>query len=416
MTQKTIKSTPGFRRATRAGVLATGFLMLSGVAHADDYSPFGITNALNNTDIPGGVHLQFIGSETGSWESNPLLLVGNNTKSLWGSVTTPELSFTDKTPTSQLNADVQLQENLFNQSTFDSTDLHGKFGAGEQMERWGAKAQIATDYDTTRTSELLPTGTGGSISNTPSRHLGLSFAPEVDYNPTQVDKIAMQGSLAVSQYDKNIFQNYATASFTPSITHNFDPLNAGIFQMTAQRFQSTSGPPVYVDTVGPSIGWLGTLRPDLSAKALVGIQTIRQYGSGAAQEPWTLQYTFSGDLTYKTQQDQMDFAFSRNDYPFGNGTETLLTTVGVTEIHNINSSFAVNVGASYETGSYQTKTAGNLDDLISANTGLTYHATERLDIAATYQYRRETLINTNGNATDNTATLGLVWRPRPWNL
>src|ERR1700742_4177117 len=136
MTNKTSSSTPGFRRTTRAGVLAAGLLMLTGVAaHADDYSPFGlmnpygINNKLDPTDVPGGVNLQFVGSETGSWESNPLMLINNTNKSLYGSITTPELTFTDKTPTSLLNADVQLVENIFNQSNFDSTDLHGKFGA-----------------------------------------------------------------------------------------------------------------------------------------------------------------------------------------------------------------------------------------------------------------------------------------------
>jgi len=416
MIMTTKNFTPEVRRAARAGVLAAGLLFFSGIsAYADDYSPYGISNNLNPVDAPGGFNLQFIGSETGSWETNPLMLINNSQKSLYGSVTTPELLFTDKTPTSQLNADMLLNENIFNQSSFDSTDAHGKFGANTQLQRWGAGANVAVDYDTTRTSELFPVGLGGALQSTAVRHLGLSIAPNISYNPTAVDKVAILGTLADSQYEKT-FGNYATASLTPTYTHNFDPLNAGVFSITAQRYQSTSGPPVYVDTVGPSVGWLGTLSERLTAKATVGLQTTRQYGSGAVQVPWSLQYVFSGGLTYKGQQDKVDFETSRNDYPFGNGTDSLFTSFSITEQHNINASFAVNVGASYQTADYQSTANGSLDYLLTGTGGLTYHATERLDIAATYQYRRETLINTAGDAHDHLVTLGLVYRPQLWNL
>jgi hypothetical protein len=132
--------------------------------------------------------------------------------------------------------------------------------------------------------------------------------------------------------------------------------------------------------------------------------------------PWQLQYVFSGDLNYKGQQDIADLITSRTEYPFGNGTESLLTTFQAKETHNINESFSVNVGLSYQYANYQSSATGSLDDLVSASGGLTYHATERLDVAATYQYRRETLKNIGGDATDNMVTLGLVYRPRSWSL
>src|SRR6185312_16004227 len=97
--------------------------------------------------------------------------------------TSPELILNSKTPTSQLGVDTLLNENLFNQSSFDSTDIHQKINLSHSVERWSAGFNQATDYDTTRTSELFPSGLNGTISNKAVRHLGLSFAPQVAFSP-----------------------------------------------------------------------------------------------------------------------------------------------------------------------------------------------------------------------------------------
>ena len=174
------------------------------------YQPYR-PNGTGPTQPPGGMTLQALGTETGSYDSNPLLLV-HGAKPLWGSVTTPELIFNSKTPTAQLNVDTLVKENLFNDSSFDSTDAHQKIGLNEQMERWGAGFTEQTDYDTTRTSELFPLGLGAVSANKAVRHLGLDFAPNVSYAPNTTNKFSLGGSLVDSQYDNPIFANYVTAS------------------------------------------------------------------------------------------------------------------------------------------------------------------------------------------------------------
>jgi len=399
-------SAPVIRRLSPAVLLAAGMFLFSfETVFADDTA----------SQIPGGVTLQAVGSETGSWESNPLMQFGK-TKSLYGSITTPELIVNDKTPTSLLSVDALLNENIFNQSSFDSTDFHDKLGFNTQTQRWGAGFQEQTDYDTTRTSELFPTGLNGVIFNKAVRHFGISGAPQVSFSPNATNKFALAGSAAFVTYDNPVFANYDLFSVTPSYTHNFDPLNAGVFSLQAQRYQTTNGPPVFDDSIGPSIGWIGTLTPRLSAKATVGFQESRQFGSGAVQASWSPQYTFATDIGFKGQQDTTHFLASRNNYPFGNGTESLLTSFSLTEIHDLNQRFALNAGATYQSATYQSTAVGNLDYQVIGNGGLTYHATDRLDVAATYQYRRETLVGTPGNAQDNMVTFGLIYRPRPWNL
>jgi hypothetical protein len=366
-------------------------------------------------DIPGGPSVQFIGSETGDYESNPLMLNGGG-RMIYGSVTTPEIVFNGKTPTELLNVDALVNENVFNLSNFDSTDVHGKVNYTDKSEQWLFTLKQNTDYDTTRTSELFPTAFNGSLSTVPVRHLGLSLAPEVDYNATAIDKISLAGSIQDSQFENPIFVNYGQAVITPGYTHEFDPLNSGTFNVQFQRYETTSGPQVYSDSVAPQIGWISKLTPRLTGQVSAGIQASRQYGSGAIQVPWQLNYVFAADLGFKGQQDNTHFNAARNDYPFGNGTDSLLTTYSITETHDINPLFSVNVGASYQTATYQSTATGDLDYLLTGSGGLTYHATERLDIAATYQYRRETLISTPGNATDNMATLGVVYHPLAWHL
>ena len=115
-------------------------------------------------------------------------------KPLWGSITSPELTFNGKTPTSLLSVDALVNENLYNQESFDSTDLHSKVNFNEQMQQWGFQLLQTTDYDTTRTSELFPTALRGSamgfaynsgrvvsaaapyLIGSISEHAGLSYA------------------------------------------------------------------------------------------------------------------------------------------------------------------------------------------------------------------------------------------------
>lgn len=410
MQQRPVFSAPATGRWIALALLsATVFAFSNATAFADDL----LTAA--NPQIPGGPSLQFTGAETGSFDSNPLMLL-HGAQPLWGSITTPELTFNGKTPTSLLSLDALVNENIFNHSNFNSTDLHSKANFTEQMQRWGFQVQQNTDYDTTRTSELFPTALNGQIQNVPVRHLGLALAPQVSYNPTTIDKITLAGSIQDSQYDNPIFANYGQASLTPTYMHNFDPLNAGTISVQAQRYQSTSGPQVFDDSVGPQIGWIGKLTPRFTVQVSGGVQASRQFGSGAVQKPWSLQYIYASDIAFNGIQDTVHFLANRTDYPFGNGTESLLTTFSLTESHAINQRFSMNGGASYQSADYLSSNPGGLQYLLSGNGGLTYHATERLDIAATYQYRREKLISTPGNAQDNTVTLGLTWRPQAWGL
>src|ERR1700722_2828278 len=126
------------RRTATIGFMAASMLML-----------FGLTPARASDAT-----IQAVLGETGSWDSNPLMQI-NGARSLYGSTTSPELIFSDNTPTIKFSADTLVNENLFNLSSFDSTDVHENVNFMDQgSPRWSYGGQAKLDYDTTRTSEV----------------------------------------------------------------------------------------------------------------------------------------------------------------------------------------------------------------------------------------------------------------------
>lgn len=401
------------KRLTCACVLAaSGLLLFSGSSRADDTTIAPVATTPSVPLVESGLTAQAIGSETGSVESNPLMLI-QKSKSLIGSTTSPELILNDSTPLTQFSADTLINENLFNETNFNSTDVHSNINLATQNQRWTTAIQAKTDYDTTRTSEL---STYGNISTTPVRHTGFSLTPQASFSPTEIDKFSLLTNLLVTQYGSSIYSNYEQASVTPTYSHNFDPRNAGTFGLQAQEYKTTNGTANKVDSLGPSVGWVATLTPRLTAKATVGAQESRQYQEGVPSKGWSLDYIYSVDIGFKGEQDTTDLIANRSEYPFGNGTESLLTSFSLTEIHLLNPRLSINFGAGYQSGTYQVDTSGSLQSYWNGSGGLTYHVTQHLDATTAYQYRYETLTNTSGNAQDHIFTLGIVYHPQAWAL
>lgn len=358
-----------------------------------------------------GWSLQAIATETGSYETNPLRLT-HNVKPLYGSTTSPELQIRNETPIQQFLAGARIDINRFDQSTFDSEDLHGSLDFSRQMQRWSAGVSAHADYDTSRTSEI----SNFNLITKPVQHTGLQATPNLAFKITPVDKLALTGSVTSSHYDNRVFQDYITYAVSPSYIRDLDPNNAVLFRIDMQKYQTTRGAAVNVETVGSSIGWYGLLTPRLSGKANLGVQRYRQYGAGTVSRPWTWQYVFSGDLIFNGTKDTADLNFSRSQYPFSNGRQALLTSISLKDDHTLNDNFSVNLGGLYQSATYQSSATGSLDTLMGANGGLTYHATEHVDVGASYQYRRETLLGNTGKVEDHTMLINLTYRPKAWNL
>lgn len=347
------------------------------------------------------------GSEVLSWDSNPLMLA-KGAKSLFGSTTSPELIINRDTPLFSFSADTLINENIYDQSAFDSTDFHENIKLGKHIEQWAANVQGKADYDTARTSELTTYGL-----NIPKvRHKGFSVTPDISFNPTSVDKITVTANFARSIYDSSAFVDYEVYSLSPSYEHNFNPIHTGVFTVTGQRYQATSGDRIKVDSVGPTAGWITRLTPRFTIRVDAGVQKSTQNttltSSGYSQ--WN--YIFDTDLSFKGEQDVTHLVASRAQYPFGNGTETLLTSVLLTESHALNKRISLNGAANYQFAK-QPRQAGviSLDKEYGGNAGITYHMLEHWDIGTNYQYKRESLTGVSGNINDHVVLLSLTYHP-----
>lgn len=342
------------------------------------------------------------------WQTNPLLLSTGH-KTLYGSVTTPQLMVVDNTPTIKFDAKLSLNENIFNISGFDSTDLHSKIDFDKKLERWEAGFTEQSDYDTTRTSEITTfnNNTLGSI-----RHLGNSVSPMIAFTPTATDKLSLIGNFTKSQYYSAGFSDYHIYGVTPQYEYSYNQLNKISLSVQMQRYETDSGPDATVDSIGPMLGWTAILTPNWTAKVAAGAQTYRQQSSATttANQDWKWQGIFTADLSHKSEQDTLDLSAVRALQPYANGTEYFLNTLSLSDAHDINKLFSTTVNASYQFADSNHQ-GNNLKALISAGAGLAYHATPNFDVTASYAFRDQELTNIPGNQNDHLVTVGLVFRP-----
>ncbi len=360
---------------------------------------------------PGGKAFQASLKETVSYSTNPLL-VTSGASSLWGSTTSPGLAYTSATPIAQLRLGTRVDQNLFNQSAFNTTDLHGNGYLSRRSERWEMSLQGNADYDSTRTSEL----TTYSLRPIVARHLGVSGTPTLSFSPSQTSKFSVTGTVSTSTYDSRNFTNYLTYSVTPSYSRQFDPLNIGIVQVQARRYKATRGSGTKVDSISPTVGWQRTFSERLSGNLNVGGQISRQFNYGTPVNDWKPQYVFSGGLTFKGQQDNINISASRSQSSYGNGADALQTSVSVSDTHQINPNISLIGGVSYLMAEYQRASSGDLEALADGHGGIVYHLTPTVDVTADYRYRYETLTNLTKTAQDSTFMIGFVYRPGAWSL
>jgi hypothetical protein len=355
-----------------------------------------------------GLMAQVTGTETFTYDTNPLLIV-SGAKPLAGSTTAPELLLSDSSDAGKLSLDTTIDGNAFDRPQFDSVDGHEVIAGAYQTAQWAYAAKGTADYDTTRTSEITTFG----IDLPRVRHTGFGIAPSVSYSPTLIDRLTLEGSAASARYDNAAFIGYDFYTVKPSYQHNFDPLNAGIFSLQAERYQSTTGLRQTTDSVGPSLGWLATLTPRLSLLVTSGFEETAQSGEASTLNGRSggLDYVFSGAMKFAGLQDLAQVMVSRQQSPFSNGTEALLTSLSVAETHALNTRVSVVANAAYENAAYAQAAGVNLAAQLSLGGGVVYHASEHLDVSADYQYKNEKLTNIGGAILDNTVIFSLIFHP-----
>lgn len=356
--------------------------------------------------IPGGLTTEMRASETFSYDSNPTR-VAEGAEALFGSTTSPQLIVRYKTPRTEFEADSRVDVNFFDRSVYNSTDFHETLQIRRRNERWLAALRGTMDYDTTRTSELSNYGL-----NLPKvRRTRLGVAPQLAFRPNERDAWLLNASVMDSSYDQRAYTDYHVYAASPAYEHKFNAYNKGTLSLNAQRYETQSGVALTSDSVGPSLGWTSQLTEQFTVRLAAGVERTLKRGDAIHGEETDWDYVYSGGFSYKGNRDTLETTATRAQEPFGNGTETLLTSLSVSERHSINPNLALTARALYQSADYSAPTTVNFDHGLTLGAGASYTLAENADLDASYQFRQEHLTRIHSPVEQHVVMLGVTIHP-----
>lgn len=338
------------------------------------------------------------------YDSNPLRL-DTDAEGIFGSTTAPSLTLSSTSPRHAFRSHTRVAANYFDDSVYNSIDASQDISYLRRNERWQAGAKVGFAYDTVRTSE---------ISNFAVRAADIqserwNFVPELAYRPSTRERLAVTGEYSTTRYDSSAFTNYELYSLNPSYERTLSPIYTGILGLHAQRYEADTQTTSRSDSFGPTLGLKATLTPRLTSELRAGALATDKRNDTTDQQ--LLNYVFRGSLKYKTSQDTAEFLARRAREPFGNGTETLLTTFGATLRHQLAPLLALKAEGKYHIADYEDEPGVNLDHSETIGGGLAYTLDERTELAADYRFRTETLTTIHDPVDQHLVMLSITYRP-----
>ncbi len=356
-------------------------------------------------NAPGGFSSEVRGSQAFSYDSNPLR-TASNAESIFGSTTSPQLILRKKTPLSVVESNTRVDANIFNRSKYNSVDGNEELYLNTENEHWQASVRGVAERDTTRTSEL----TNYALNLPRVYRTRLAASPRVAYRSSTFDTWSLNGSASDVTYDNRVYKDYAVYSISPSYEHRFDDKNTGFVSVTGQRYETTRDSSQRSDSVGPNIGFSSVITPRLKTRLSAGAQHTEKSGTNVGDSSvWN--YVFSGNATYTGDRDTVDLIATRAREPFGNGTDTLLTTVSLKEKHAINPKLSAKVNGTYQNADYESAPGVNLDSGWNAGAGLSYKLSDNVSLDTDYRYRNEKLTTINHRIDQHVVMLSINYQP-----
>lgn len=361
--------------------------------------------AVDLSDIDSKHHIKVRGKEVFAYDTNPLRSTNSSDK-LIGSETTLGFTLGDITPTHKLYLDSTLNYNRYDDSDFNTTNVHEALGLYKMNQRWMAGVEGRFDYDTTRTSEI--TSFGVTIPKVRSTTFALS--PQVSFQQNSLDKWSLNSNLAKVKYDNAAFADYLAASVNPAYAHNFDPNNAGIIMLNLQHYDADNIDNSRTTSIGPSLGWTSVINDRLSTKVTAGAERTTK-SSDLSNDTSRINYVFSAGANFKSEQDMASLTATRSQQQFANGSSALLTSIDATEEHTINDRLKLNAAANYSFTNYHDVASVNLDRQYKVSGGATYNILNNLDLTSKYAYINQKLTNTSDPVKEQILLIGVEYHP-----
>lgn len=341
-------------------------------------------------------------------DTNPLMQ-RHDAQAVNGSVTSPELRLSEDSATDHLGLNVRLDRSFYDVKGFSSTDLHTRATATTKGEVWEAGLRASLDYDTTRTSEQDASG----LNIAGIRHTGFSVSPWVKLALTETDSLTVDPSLMRSFYeDKRRYTNYSVYSANPTYEHQFDSRNSGQVILQTSRFQ-TEGTGTVIDNIGPALGWRSALSERLTASVTAGIRrtmpTFDPSSRTVAKDAWNYGYSLS--LTYRGEQDVIDFTAARAPNPFATGTQAETTSLSLAETHTLTPTLSYGVTFTHQRSKSSFGGVASDSTSLGLQNRLTYHATETVDLGIEHRIRERMAEPGEGRALGNVVLARIIFTP-----
>jgi opacity protein-like surface antigen len=341
-------------------------------------------------------------------DSNPLLQKKGE-KTLIGWTSTPQILLTGRTPDLSLDFNTRIDDGRFNQSGFNSTDLHNYGSLTYQGEKYYLKLVGSFDYDTTRTSELVSSGT--NVAGI--RHTGFSLLPEFGYQLSPVEQIVVSGSYSASFYaDTTRFTNYESYGLTPQYQYSFTMRDTGTIGLQSSHFDTLTGLNSEGDSVGPFVGWTHKFSDRFTTKVDVGYHVIHNK-SDVDGSSWDQDYFYDFALTYGEPGDPdiATISVQRSLQPQSSAEQVTETSINLKETHHFTPRFAAILAGSYHTKSYNVTNIDKQKDYLEGSFALQYNITQELVVGSSYRYRQQTTTGSGGTASGQTVLLTLTYSP-----
>jgi len=360
------------------------------------------------TSVAGNWNVKTSIKQEASYHSNHQMLI-HNAKEIYGSITTPTITIENKTPTSSISLKNTIVQNLFNETEFNSTDFYNNNTLSRRTERWEATLNAGFNYNTTRSSEITTFGT--ETKN--DRHIGYNLSPVITYTPSVKNSFTLSTGFNASRYEnsaRNTDYNIYSSNF--SWGHALSQFSTSYLSLNARRYETQNNNDETVDSIGPSVGWRMILSEKLTTILTVGAEASRQKSSlSNTKKKWLWNNVFSGKLIYKNEQHNLSVTISRQQQPYSNASSSLLTDISFSEEYKFNNLLTGNIGSKYQRAKASSLSSSNLKSRWTANTGIKYSLTKKMNLGAYYKYKEEKLTNTNGKQTDNSFLLRFTYNP-----
>ena len=343
----------------------------------------------------------------GVYDTNPLTRSDNfSNDSIYGVETTGSLLFTQQTPTQNIDADLSITRNQFNDSDFNSNDGSLALRASKEIKRWLFRFTGKGEYDTTRSTEIDIIGRNNVVAG---RRTSLNASPSLVFNYSPRNSVGLNTDWAQRQYASETFlTDHRTYSLSPYYARKLTRLQTLSLALLYQNYTSTSGPDVEVESIGPFLNWEYDFTPSSTLELSFGLLRTEFDGFGTDGGSET-NPIYSAKYEHEGDRHITSLSLERAREASSNGSELDVTTAQLNNTTKITPRWDINFSAEYKDAEQSEFSTNNLDNSYYGSIGASYEITRNLKFSTSYLYLDKSFTDDSASATKNIIRAGIEY-------